>query len=65
MNRKKISTTVYVEPEQDEKLKELSRVTHVPVAEFIRQGIDLILARHRDKLGPDHLDIFDSFRGRS
>ena len=46
MARRKISTTVYVTPEQDELLKALSGRTKVPVAEYIRQGIDVILARH-------------------
>ncbi len=62
MNRKKISTTIYIRPEQDARLKELQRQTKVPVAEFIRQGIDKILAEHREKFGPDYLTIFDSFR---
>ena len=43
MSRKKISTTVYITPEQDEALKKLHERTKVPVAEYIRQGIDKIL----------------------
>jgi predicted DNA-binding protein len=50
MSRKKISTTVYITPEQNEQLKRLHDRTKVPVAEYIRQGIDLILEEHRDKL---------------
>ena len=50
VGRKKISTTVYITPEQDERLKLLHRRTKVPVAEYIRQGIDLILEKHRDQL---------------
>jgi len=50
MARKKISTTVYITPEQDEKLKLLNRKTKVPVAEYIREGIDLVLDRHREHL---------------
>jgi predicted DNA-binding protein len=45
MARRKISTTVYITREQDELLKRLSQHTKVPVAEFIRQGIDLVLER--------------------
>ncbi len=45
--RRKISTTVYLTPEQDRQLKELHARTKVPVAEYIRQGIDLILEKHR------------------
>lgn len=50
MARKKISTTIYITPEQNEQLKELNQKTKVPVAEYIRQGIDLILEKHREDL---------------
>ncbi len=50
MARKKISTTIYITPEQNELLKELNQKTKVPVAEYIRQGIDLILAKHKEDL---------------
>ena len=50
MSRKKISTTVYITEEQNEKLKELNRVTKVPIAEYVREGIDLVLERHKEKL---------------
>lgn len=45
--RKKVSTTVYITEEQNELLKELHDKTRVPVAEYIRQGIDLILEKNR------------------
>ena len=54
MARNKISTTVYITPEQNELLKELSRKTRIPVASFIREGIDLVLERHK-KLLPGQL----------
>jgi predicted DNA-binding protein len=50
MSRKKISTTVYITPEQNDRLKALHGRTHVPVAEYIRQGIDLILEKYADRL---------------
>ncbi len=50
MARKKISTTIYITPEQNELLKQLNQKTKVPVAEYIRQGIDLILEKHREAL---------------
>ena len=50
MSRKKISTTVYITPEQNTRLKELHDRTKVPVAEYIRQGIDLVLEKYSDKL---------------
>jgi predicted DNA-binding protein len=53
MARNKISTTVYITAEQDARLKQLHEKTKVPVAEYIRQGIDLILDRERANLtGP-------------
>ena len=59
MARRKISTTVYVTPEQDQLLKSLSSRTKVPVAEYIRQGIDLILARHSADLPGQESIRFD------
>lgn len=50
MARKKISTTVYITPEQNESLKLLHERTHVPVAVYIREGIDLVLRRHEKDL---------------
>ena len=50
MARKKISTTIYITPEQNELLKLLNQKTKVPVAEYIRQGIDLVLERYKDEL---------------
>lgn len=54
--RKKLSTTVYITPEQDERLKLLHSRTKVPVAEYIRQGIDLVLERYRAQL-PGQVDL--------
>ena len=50
MARKKVSTTIYIEPEQLELLKILNERTKVPMAEYIREGIDLVLHKHHDKL---------------
>jgi predicted DNA-binding protein len=47
---KKISTTVYLTPEQLEKLKLLREETKVPVAEFIREGVELILEKYKDQI---------------
>ncbi len=46
MSRKKISTTIYVTPEQDERLRVLHQRTKVPVAVYIREGIDLVLRQY-------------------
>jgi Ribbon-helix-helix domain len=56
MSRKKISTTIYVTPEQSEKLKLLHERTKVPVAVYIREGIDLVL-RHYSSLLPGQLPL--------
>jgi len=56
LSRKKLSTTVYITPEQDERLKALHARTKVPVAEYIRQGIDLVLEKYSDQL-PGQVDL--------
>jgi predicted DNA-binding protein len=58
MARKKISTTVYITPEQNERLKLLHERTRVPVAEYVRQGIDLVLEKYRGAL-PGQLSLED------
>ena len=63
MPRKKISTTVYITPEQNERLKVLHDRTKVPVAEYIRQGIDLVLDKYRGTL-PGQLTLDDAASGR-
>jgi predicted DNA-binding protein len=58
MSRKKLSTTVYLTPEQDEQLKKLNQRTNVPVAVYIREGIDLVLAKYKEHL-PGQQTLFD------
>ena len=58
MNDKKISTTVYLTQEQINQLKELNTRTKVPVAAYIREGIDLVLREHSDKL-PGQLSLVE------
>ena len=50
MSRKKISTTIYITPEQNELLHLLHARTKVPVAVYIREGIDLVLKKYEDSL---------------
>jgi hypothetical protein len=57
--RKKISTTIYVTPEQSDKLKLLHERTKVPVAVYIREGIDLVL-RHYQHMLPGQLPLVDT-----
>ena len=50
MGRKKVTTTVYITPEQEYLLKRLHERTKVPMAEYIRQGIDLVLEQYKEQL---------------
>ena len=59
MARSKISTTIYITAEQAERLKQLHARTKVPVAEYIRQGIDLILDKYKEHL-PGQVGLFDT-----
>lgn len=56
MSRKKISTTIYVTQEQSDQLRLLHERTKVPVAVYIREGIDLVL-RHYQHLLPGQLPL--------
>ncbi len=56
MSRKKISTTIYVTPDQADRLKLLHERTKVPVAVYIREGIDLVLL-HYQHLLPGQLPL--------
>ena len=56
MDRKKISTTVYITQEQNTLLKLLNQKTKVPIAEYIREGINLVLERHKNQL-PGQLSL--------
>lgn len=56
MARNKVSTTVYITAEQNELLKQLSQKTRVPVAAYIREGIDMVIERHKEHL-PGQLQI--------
>lgn len=65
MARKKISTTIYITPEQNELLKVLHERTKVPIAVFIREGIDLVLERYRGHLpGQLTLDVSEAAHKR-
>ncbi len=59
MPRRKITTTIYITHEQNEKLKALHDKTRVPVAEYIRQGIDLVLDRNKEHL-TTQLELYES-----
>ncbi len=50
MSRNKISTTIYVTPEQSDRLKLLHARTKVPIAVYIREGIDMVLKHYEHHL---------------
>jgi predicted DNA-binding protein len=56
MANKKITTTIYITEDQQRLLKELNRRSKVPVAEYIREGIDLVLKKYEDLL-PGQLEL--------
>jgi hypothetical protein len=47
---KKVVTTIYITEEQNSLLKELHQKTKVPVAEYIRMGVDMVLEKNRLKI---------------
>lgn len=50
MSGRKIVLSVYITPEQNVRLRELSEQTKVPVAEFIRAGVDHVLKKSAQRL---------------
>jgi hypothetical protein len=63
MDRKKVSTTVYITMEQNDSLKVLNQKTKVPIAEYIREGIDMVLEKYRHLLPGQMLLIQDEPKG--
>lgn len=56
MSRKKVSTTIYITPEQAERLKMLHERSKVPIAVYIREGIDMVL-KHYDHMLPGQMSL--------
>ncbi len=50
MAREKVATTVYLTEEQYRLLRLLHQRTKVPMAEYIREGVDMVLKKHRAHL---------------
>jgi predicted DNA-binding protein len=46
MSRRKVSTGVYMTPEQEAAIRALAAKTRVPMAVYIRDGIDLVLQKY-------------------
>jgi hypothetical protein len=64
MSRKKISTTVYITPEQNDRLHLLHSRTKVPVAVYIREGIDLVLKYYEHEL-PGQMSLVETIATKS
>jgi len=56
MSRKKVSTTIYITPEQADRLKMLHERTKVPISVYIREGIDMIL-KHYEHVLPGQMSL--------
>ncbi|MBN2288649.1 MAG: ribbon-helix-helix domain-containing protein [Candidatus Glassbacteria bacterium] len=50
LSESKTQITTYILVSQKEKLKDLSSKTRVPISEYLREGIDLVLAKYRAEL---------------
>ena len=50
MSESKTQITTYILVSQKEKLKSLSGKTRVPISEYLREGIDLVLDKYREEL---------------
>jgi len=59
MARNKLPTTVYLTEEQYQLLKQLHNRTKVPMAEYIREGVDLIIRKYRKELPGQQLNLVE------
>ncbi len=50
MSESKTQITTYILVSQKERLKDLSNRTRVPISEYLREGIDLVLAKYREEV---------------
>jgi predicted DNA-binding protein len=49
MKGKREQVAVYLDPQQIERLRRLNKTTRVPTAEYIREGVDMVLAKYRKR----------------
>jgi len=45
-----IQTVAYLTPEQKAGLEQLSKATRVPQADYMREGVDMVLQKYKRKL---------------
>jgi len=53
---RKVATTVYITEDQQNLLRELNIRSKVPIAEYIRQGIDWVISQNKEIL-PGQLEL--------
>lgn len=58
MSRNKVSSTVYLTLEQNERLRLLHARTKVPVSVYVREGVDLVLKQYESLL-PGQMSLVD------
>lgn len=59
MTRRQLTTTIYLSEEHHEQLKLLSQKTKIPVADYIRQGIEWVLSQYSQELPFEQLNLLD------
>lgn len=59
VGRRKVATTVYLEAEQDRRLKLLADRTGISAAAYIREGVDRVLEAYAEQL-PGQYGLFDT-----
>lgn len=47
---RKVSTALYLEPEQHEDLRALSQYTKVPMAAYLRDAVDMVRQKHAEQI---------------
>jgi predicted DNA-binding protein len=50
MKGKRVLTSLYIDPEAHEALKQLSKETRVPAAVYLREAVDDLLRKYRVKV---------------
>ena len=50
MSESKTQITTYILVSQKERLKNLSNRTRVPISEYLREGIDMVLDKYREEV---------------
>ena len=45
-----LSTTIYIRADQYQKLKALAHNTNIPVAQYVREGVDAVIEKYKHLL---------------